>query len=138
MSFNPDPRKPSQEVLFSRKNSNITHPIIHFNNVQVQRANQQRHTGIVLDEKLNFKSHIDKVLTKASKGIAVTKRLRNSLLRKSLITIYKAIIRPYLAYVDILYDQPNNTVFVKKSNLFNTKQLLQLLVQFKVLHKKNF
>ena len=35
MSFNPDPKKPAQEVLFSRKNSNITHPIIHFNNVQV-------------------------------------------------------------------------------------------------------
>ena len=35
MSFNSDPKKPAQEVLFSRKNSNITHPIIHFNNVQV-------------------------------------------------------------------------------------------------------
>ena len=66
MSFNPDPNKPAQEVLFSRKNSNITHPIIYFNNVQVQRANQQKHLGIILDEKLNFKSHIDKVLTKAS------------------------------------------------------------------------
>ena len=39
MSFNPDPKKPAQEVLFSRKNSNIIHPIIYFNNVQVQRAN---------------------------------------------------------------------------------------------------
>ena len=29
-------------------------------------------------------------------------------------------------------------LFVKKLNLFNTKQLLQLLVQFKVPHKKNF
>ena len=39
MSFNPDPKKPAQEVLFSRKNSNIIHPIIYFNNVQVKRAN---------------------------------------------------------------------------------------------------
>ena len=39
MSFNPDPKNPAQEVLFSRKNSNIIHPIIYFNNVQVQRAN---------------------------------------------------------------------------------------------------
>ena len=138
ISFNPDPKKPAQEVLFSRKNSNISHPIIHFNNVQVQRANQQRHLGIILDEKLNFKSHIDKVLTKASKGIAVMKRLRNSLPRKSLITIYKAIFRSHLDYGDILYDQPNNATFVKKLNLFNTKQLLELLVQFKIPRKKNF
>ena len=39
MSFNPDPKKRAQEVLLSRKNSNIIHPIIYFNNVQVQRAN---------------------------------------------------------------------------------------------------
>ena len=115
MSFNPDPNKPEQEVLFSRKNSNITHTIIHFNNVQVQRANYQRHLGIILDKNLNFKSHIDKVLTKASKGITVIKRLRNSLLRKSLITIYKAIIRPHLDYGDILYDQPNNLIFLSKN-----------------------
>ena len=88
MSFNPDPNKSTQEVLFSRKNSNITHPIIYFNNVQVQRANQQKHSGITLDEKLNLKKQIDKVLTTTSKGIAVIKRLRNTLPRKSLITIY--------------------------------------------------
>ena len=75
MSFNPDPGKPAQEVLFSTKDSNITYPIIHFNNARVQRSNQQRHLGIILDEKLNSKGHIDKVLTKASKGIAAIKKL---------------------------------------------------------------
>ena len=64
-----------QEVLFSRKNLNITHPIIYFSNVQLQRANQQKHLGIILNEKLNFKSHINKVLTKTGKEIAVIKRL---------------------------------------------------------------
>ena len=55
-----------------RTSSNITHPIIYFNNVQVQKANQQKHLDI-LDEKLNFKCHIDKRLTKTSKNIAVKK-----------------------------------------------------------------
>ena len=115
MSFNPYPKKPAQEVLFSGKISNITHPIIHFNNILVQRANQQRHLRIILHEKLNFKSHIDKVLTKVNKGIGVIKRLRNSIPRKLLITIYKAIIRPHLDYGDILYDQPNNATFCQKN-----------------------
>ena len=75
MSVNPDPNKPLKEVLFSRKNSNIIHPIIYFNNVQVQRAIQQKHLGIIFAEKLNFRCHINKVLTKTSKGIAVIKRL---------------------------------------------------------------
>ena len=92
----------------------------------MQIANQQRHLGIILDEKLNFKSHIDKVLTKASKGIAVIKRLRNSLPRKSLITIYKAIIRPHLDYGDILYDQPNNATFCQKIETFQYKAALAI------------
>ena len=53
-----------QELLFSRKKSNITHPIIYSNNVQEQRTNQQKHFSIILDGKLNFKCHIDKVLMK--------------------------------------------------------------------------
>ena len=76
MSFIPDPKKPVQKVLLSRKNSNISHPIIYFNNVQVQRANQQKHLGIILDEKLNFKLHIDNVLSKTSKVITVIKARR--------------------------------------------------------------
>ena len=62
-------------IVFWKKNSNITHRIIYFNNVQVQRANQQKHLVIIFDEKLNFKCHIDKVLTKTSKGIDVIKKL---------------------------------------------------------------
>ena len=31
------------------------------------RTDQQKHLGIILDEKLNFECHIDKVLTKTSK-----------------------------------------------------------------------
>ena len=127
-----DSKKPAQEVLFSRKSSNITHPVIYFNNVQVQRANKQKHLGIIFDEKLNFKCEIDKVLTKTSKGIAVIKRLINFLSHQSFITIYKAIIRPHLDYGDILNHQPGNATFCQKMNLFNAEQLLQLLVQFKV------
>ena len=51
MPFNLDPKKSAQKVLLSRKNSNISHPIIYFNNDQVQRANQQKHLGIILHKK---------------------------------------------------------------------------------------
>ena len=43
-----------------------------------------------------------------NRGIAVLKKLRYSLPRKSLITIYKALLRPLLDYGDIIYDQPHN------------------------------
>ena len=104
MSFNTDHKNSAQDVLFSRKNSNMTHPVIYFNNIQVQRANRQKRLRIILDEKKNknFKCHLDKVLTKNSQDIAVIKRLRIFLSRKSLFTIYKAFTRLHLDYGDLI------------------------------------
>ena len=48
---------------------------------------------------------------KINKGVAVIKKLRYSLPRKSLITIYKAFLRPLIDYGDIIYDQPQNESF---------------------------
>ena len=85
MLFNPDPSKLAQEVLFSRKREVQIHPTITLNNISVERASYQKHLGIILDEKLNFKQHIDSAISKINKGISVIKRLRYSLPRKSLV-----------------------------------------------------
>ena len=63
MLFNPDPKKPAPEVLFSRKNQIQNHPTISLNNVQVERATYQKHLGVILNEKLNFKEHVDMFMT---------------------------------------------------------------------------
>ena len=47
-------------------------------------------------------------ILKTNKGIGIIKRLSNTLPRKSLLTVYKSLIRPRLDYCDIIYDQPNN------------------------------
>ena len=89
--FNPDSNKPAQEVLFLR-NKLPTNPTINMNNVQVVREPYQKLLGVLLDEKLNFKQHVDKVIMKVNKRISVIKKLRYSFPRKSLVTIYKAFI----------------------------------------------
>ena len=55
MIFNPHSSKPDQEVLFLRKKQFQSHLTISLNNIQVERASYQKHLGIILDEKLNFK-----------------------------------------------------------------------------------
>ena len=72
MHFNPYPRKPAKEVLFSRKTKVQNHPTIILNNIQVERASYEKHLGLTLDEKLNFKQHLDS--SKINKGIAVIKK----------------------------------------------------------------
>ena len=113
MLFNQDPSKPAQEVLFSRKKQVQIHPTISLNNIQVERAPYQKHLGLILDEKLNFKQHIVSAISKVNKGMSIIKKLRYSLPRKSLITIYKAFLRPLIDYGDIIYNQPKMIPFLK-------------------------
>ena len=56
------PKNRARGIVLWKKNLNVTHRIIYFNNVLVQRANEQKHLDIFLHEKLNFKCHIDKDL----------------------------------------------------------------------------
>ena len=78
MLFNPDPTKPGQEVIFSKKKITQIHPVIRLNNIQ-------KHLGILLDEKLNFKQHVDNAILKINKGTFFIKKFRHSLPRKSLL-----------------------------------------------------
>ena len=51
-------------------------------------------------------------ILKINKGISVIKKLRYSLPRNSLLTIYKALLRPLVDYRDIIYDQPQKLIFL--------------------------
>ena len=88
MLFNPGPKKPAQKVLFSRKSQIRNHPTLSLNNIQVERSTYRKQL-ILLDEKLNFKEHINSAISKVNKGISVIKKLRHTLPQKSLLTIYK-------------------------------------------------
>ena len=100
MLFNPDPTKPAQEVIFSKKKKKIQpHPIISFSNIQVEKVPNQKHLGNLLDQNLNFKQHVDSaILKRVNKGVSVMKKLRHSLPRKSLLIICKAFLRPLIDY----------------------------------------
>ena len=89
----------------------------------MEKASYQKHLGLFLNEKLTFKHHIDNALCK---GIAVIKKLRHTLPRKSLLTIYKVFLRPLIDYVDIIYDQPHNSSFCEKLESVQYKAALAI------------
>ena len=62
MLFNPDPSKTDQEVIFSTKKQIETHPIISWNNIQVETASYQKHLDLIQCQ-LSFSniSDMDKV-----------------------------------------------------------------------------
>ena len=56
--FNPDPSKQAIEIRFSHKRDNVSYPSLVFNDSKVQLANSQKHLGLILDSKLDFKEHM--------------------------------------------------------------------------------
>ena len=114
MSFNPDPSKQAQEVIFSRKVNKVYHPPLLFNNSTVQQILSQKHLGIRLAEELTFKHHINKKINKGNKGIRIIRK-PNTLPRSALLTIYRSFIRHHLDYGDVIYDQPENESFSSKT-----------------------
>ena len=51
MSFNPDPNKQAQDVIFSRKLKSVSHSPLVFNNANVSSCKSQKHFSILLDSK---------------------------------------------------------------------------------------
>ena len=117
MLFNPDPSKLAQGVLFSKKKKRKkiqVYRTISLNKIYVERASYQKQIGILLNEKLNFRQHIDTTILKVNKAISVIKKLRHSLPQKLLATIYKDFLKPQMDYRDIIYDKPQSESFCEK------------------------
>ena len=104
MSFNPDPSKKAQEVIFSRQINNVLHPPLTFKNADVRQ----------IYFKFGFNEHLETVLVKFNKGIAILPKLQSVLPREALFTIYKSFIRPHFYYDDVIYGQSYNDSFHAK------------------------
>ena len=67
MSFNPDPSKKSQTVIFSRKSKRHTHPHLASTNNNVSQTFHQKHLGVILDFKLTFEDQLNNILARIYK-----------------------------------------------------------------------
>ena len=79
MSSNPDRTKQAQEIIFSRKKRETTHPPLFFNNSEIKLSSNQKHLGLTLDSKLSFSEHINDKIHQANKGVSLLRKLQTIL-----------------------------------------------------------
>ena len=77
----------------------------------MSQTNSQKYLGVTLDLKLTFEEHLLNVFKTVNRTIGLMRKLQSVLPRITLVTIYKAFVRPHLDYGDILYDQAFNNSF---------------------------
>ena len=136
MSFNPDPTKMAQEVLFSRTKPKVIHPSIIFNGKHVSRSESHKHLGLVFDPKLKFDIHLKGKFSIINNVIAFLRKLRHSIPRKPLLSIYKTFLRPHLDYHDVMYDKPHNKKFTDTVELFRYNAALAVTGAVKGTYKE--
>ncbi len=69
--------------------------------------------GITIDENLNWSVHVNTISTKISKTNGIINRLSNVLPRNALLTLYNALVLPYLNYSLLLWVRTNRTLLSK-------------------------
>ena len=68
-----------------------------------------------VDEQTTFCKHLKMLTLKTKNAMGLLRKLQNLLRRSTLITIYKAFVRPHLDYGDIIYGKAKNIFFHHKS-----------------------
>ncbi len=93
-------------LFLSTKRNKIDHPEILFIDTPVEKVNERKHLGLVLDSKLSFYAHVNAAINKSRKGIGLLKYFSNYLPRHTLNEMYKLYVRPNLDYGDVIYHIP--------------------------------
>ena len=82
-------------IFTRRKLENIS---ISLCNQQLKRKNSIKFLGVIVDDKLCWREHINYICKKISKSIGIIRKIKDSLNEQSKIMLYYTMIYPYLQY----------------------------------------
>ena len=78
-------------------------PTMTFNNIEIKIENSVKFLGLIIDENLTWKNHIQVVENKVSKNIGVLYRPSHLVDYKNLLKIYFSFIPIYISYANITW-----------------------------------
>ena len=100
-------RRPTLEKLFRTAMRLLLVPLIRnmtikLRNQEIQKLDKAKFLGIIIDQHLTWKSHIDYIVTKISKIVGTLCVIRFFINQPLLKVLYNSLIYPYLQYGNIV------------------------------------
>ena len=92
-------------------------PTTTINNIETKRENSFKFLGVIIDENLTRKNHIEVVENKISKNILVLYRASHLLDFKNLLKIYFSFIHIYISYAIIAWASTFKTKLKKRLSI---------------------
>ena len=92
---------------------------IHIQNIPIKQVFQCKTLGVTVDENLCWKSNTDSICKKISCGIYALKRIKEYVDKKTLVSVYNAIIQPYFSYCCEVWNTFGETQSTRLQKLHN-------------------
>lgn len=100
-------------MSISRKQNLISFNYV-INHQMLNRVSEMKDLGVTFDSKLNFISHINKIIAKSSSMLGFVKRFSKDFKNKeTILKLYTSLVRPYLEYAAMVW-APNYAVHVNR------------------------
>ena len=71
---------------------------IQVDGVEIERVSENKFLGVIIDDKINWKSHIKYIHNKLARSISVLNKAKHLLNFKSLRMLYCSLVLPYMNY----------------------------------------
>ena len=85
-------------ILTSKRTSQPNH-VIKIEGHKIDEVQNTKYLGIYLDNKINWKRHIDYIAGKVSRAIGMITKARKFLTYESLKTLYYSFVYPFFIYI---------------------------------------
>lgn len=80
------------------KSSNSCNFNVNIRNLQIKQCHSAKYLGVILDENLNWKPHIQYLHKKLSRSVGIIAKMRHYIDRKNLIALYYVFFHSHLLY----------------------------------------
>lgn len=96
--------KKTNYMLFRTKNKILKEiPDIKINDHKIDQVNKTKFLGVIINETLTWKDHIEFIRQKVAKNLGILYRLSRTMPQQILISLYNSLIQPYLEYCNVIW-----------------------------------
>src|ERR1700761_2321096 len=82
-------------IINNGKNSDLDNVCVTINGSEIEKVNEFKYLGVVIDNRLNMKVHIDYICKKVAKKIGFLARISRKMPIQHRVLLYKSIIAPH-------------------------------------------
>jgi len=112
--------KKTQYMMFGKRKVPEVKDII-LNNEKLTKVEHTKFLGVYIDNKLNWKHHINVTSSKIARNLGIINKLRYKLSFSSLKTLYNILIQPHLFYCTVIWGCAMRTSYKSASAAEFTK-----------------